>query len=99
MKDLSDKKNHLTDKQIWLLKMLFEELGNKSLNEALEQWEQQNEIQGLRQNNKSSNNRGQIISRLEVAGEIKNTESCRAEQAVIQRADDGLKRRRKRFDK
>jgi len=40
--NIEDKKNHLTEKQIWLLRMLFEELGNKSLNEALKQWEQQN---------------------------------------------------------
>lgn len=40
--NIEDKKNHLTHKQIWLLRMLFEELGNKSLNEALKQWEQQN---------------------------------------------------------
>lgn len=40
--NMEDKKNHLTNKQIWLLRMLFEELGNKSLNEALQQWEEQN---------------------------------------------------------
>jgi len=40
--NIEDKTNHLTHKQIWLLRMLFEELGNKSLNEALQQWEKQN---------------------------------------------------------
>ena len=96
MKDMSDKKNHLTDKQMWLLKMLFEELGNKNLNEALKQWEQQNEIQRSKQNNKSSNIREHLVSRLEMGGEIKDTESCRAEPAIIQRADDPVRGRSKR---
>lgn len=96
MKDISDKKNHLTDKQIWLLKMLFRELGNKNLNEALEQWEKQNAKISRPTKDTSTNNREQLISRLEVAREITTSEVIPAEPAVTERAYEPLTRRTKR---
>ena len=82
MKDISDRKNHLTQKQIWLLKMLFKELGNKNLNEALKQWEEREDAK--------------LISRLEVGGEIETSAAIPAEPAIIQRGDDLIRRRSKR---
>ena len=95
MKDISDKKNHLTQKQIWLLKMLFRELGNKNLNEALLEWEKQNALQRSTKDT-STNNREQLISRLEVAREITTSEVIPAEPAVTERAYEPLTRRTKR---
>lgn len=95
MKDISDKKNHLTQKQIWLLQMLFRELGNKNLNEALLEWEKQNALQRSTKDT-STNNREQLVSRLEVGGEIETSAAIPAEPAIIQRADDLIRRRVKR---
>jgi len=93
--NIEDKKNHLTDKQIWLLRMLFEELGNKSLNEALEQWEKQNALQRFTKDT-STNNREQFISRLEVARETSVGEVIPAERGATERAPEPLPSRIKR---
>ena len=95
MKDISDKKNHLTNKQIWLLKMLFKELGNKNLNEALKQWEKESEIQRPTKDT-STNNREQLISRLEVARETSVGEVIPAEPAIREEPSEPLTRRTKR---
>ena len=103
MKDISDKKNHLTDKQIWLLKMLFEELGNKSLNKALEQWEEHAKISGPTKDTSTNNRRGtkdeELISRLKVARENTDTKVISAEPAATERAPEPLPRRVKRISR
>ena len=86
MKDIKDRNNHLTDKQIWLLKMLFQELGNKTLNEALKQWEkEENEKPLLRSKVTRETSIGEVIP---------------AEPAIMQRGDDlipsGTKRKSRR---
>jgi len=101
--NIEDKKNHLTDKQIWLLRMLFEELGNKSLNEALEQWEKQNALQRFTKDT-STNNREQsisrsdreLVSRLEVARENAVIQIVKAERGATERAPEPLPSRIKR---
>ena len=95
MKDISDKKNHLTQKQIWLLKMLFKELGNKNLNEALKQWEKESEIQRPTKDT-STNDRQQLISRLETTRETSVGEVIPAEPAIRQEPYDGDRRGTKR---
>lgn len=97
--NIKDKKNHLTDKQIWLLRMLFEELGNKNLNEALRQWEE-HEIQRPTKDTSTNNRRGtkdeELISRLEVAREIAVIKVVQAERGATERAPEPLPSRVKR---
>lgn len=101
--NIEDKKNHLTHKQIWLLRMLFEELGNKSLNEALKQWEQQNGKIQRPTKDTSTNNREQsissdreLVSRLEVARENAVIQIVKAERGATERAPEPLPSRIKR---
>lgn len=100
--NIEDKKNHLTDKQMWLLRMLFEELGNKNLNEALRQWEE-NEIQRPTKDTSTNNRRGtkdeELISRLKVARENTDTKVISAEPAATERAPEPLPRRVKRISR
>ena len=93
--NIQDKKNHLTQKQIWLLKMLFDELGNKNLNEALRQWEEY-EIQRSTKDTSSNNRRRtgneELISRLEMARETSVGKAIPAEDAIRQEPPDGSRR-------
>ena len=97
--NIKDKKNHLTDKQIWLLRMLFEELGNKNLNEALRQWEE-NEIQRPTKDTSINNRRGtkdeELISRLETTRENAVIQIVKAERGATERAPEPLPSRTKR---
>jgi hypothetical protein len=93
--NIADKKNHLTQKQIWLLQMLFRELGNKNLNEALLEWEKQNALQRSTKDT-STNNREQLISRLTVARENTDLKVIPAEPAATERAPEPLPSRTKR---
>jgi len=97
--NISDKKNHLTQKQIWLLKMLFQELGNKNLNEALKQWEEheiQRPTKDTSTNNRRRANDEELISRLETARETSVGEVIPAEPAIRQEPYDGDRRGTKR---
>jgi len=102
MKDISDKKNHLTNKQMWLLRMLFQELGNKNLNEALREWDQ-NEIQRPTKDTSTNNRRGtkdeELISRLETARENTDLKVISAEPAATERVPEPLTRRSKRISR
>ena len=73
--DISDRKNHLTEKQLWLLRMLFDELGSKPLSEALNQWEKQNEKPLLKSK----------VTREDTIGE-----AIPAEPAIIQRLPEPI---------
>jgi len=98
--NIEDKKNHLTDKQIWLLRMLFEELGNKNLNEALRQWEEHAKISGPTKDTSINNRRGtkdeELISRLETTRENAVIQIVKAERGATERAPEPLPSRIKR---